>query len=556
MKIPQEGWKRLAWMLLGAAGSTLLIWLFSFIALPWTLLGAVALVPWLLVLDRVGSWRAALGAGLALSVGYTFAIFGWFTGSLQGYSGAPAWLSWLVLLVLSPVLQPQFISFALARHVARRAPGVERGGLAFWRATLTGALVYVGTEWLWPKLFADTLGYGLHASVYLRQGADLVGVHGLTLGLVLANECVLAVGRALRGQGGVRDVRRVLAPASVFAALVLGGLGYGYVRHQQVSAEVREGTGLSVGVVQANITNYARLAAEKGTFDAVQHILDTHFELSDALMRDAKPDLLVWPETVYPTTFGSPKSEEGVQFDNAIAGFVLEHEVPLIFGSYDLEQEREYNAAMFLGPSGPSGMPEFTAYRKTKLFPLTEWVPGWLDSAWLRERLPWLGTWQRGPGPQAVAFRLRDGRPIRIAPLICYEAVFPGFVAEAVGQGADLLVTLSNDSWFSRTPAPRLHLIFAAFRSIETRRPQVRVTNSGISAFISPTGDIVTEIADDARASRTVTVPPARGLETVMVAWGDWVGPVALALGTVLLGWSVLAARRRVKIPAVGLSGA
>ena len=550
MKNPQEVGKRLAGVLLGAAGSTLLVWLFSFVELPWTVLGAVALVPWLLVLERAGSWRAALGAGLALSVGFTVAIFGWFIGSLQGYSGAPAWVCWLVLLVMAPVLQPQFITFALARYLARRAPGVEQGGLALWRATLTGALVYVGTEWLWPKLFADTLGYGLHASVYLRQGADLVGVHGLTLGLLLANECVLAMGKALKGQG------RALAPAGVLAALVLGGLGYGYVRHQQVSAEVGEGSGISVGVVQANITNYERLKAEKGAFETVAHILDTHFELSDALMRDSKPDLLVWPETVYPTTFGSPKSEEGAQFDNAITAFVVGSGVPLIFGSYDLEQEREYNAAMFLRPSGPEGQPEFTAYRKTMLFPLTEWVPAWLDAPWVRGLLPWMGTWQRGPGPQVVPIRLRDGRPLTIAPLICYEAIFAGYVAEEVRQGADLIVTLSNDSWFSRTPAPRLHLLAAAFRSIETRRPQVRVTNSGISAFLSPTGDIVTEIADDARASRTMTVPPARRLGTLMVAWGDWVGPTALALGAVLLSASLLAARRREKVPAVGISGA
>lgn len=552
MKLSQEGWKRLAAVLLGVSASTLMFWLYSRVELPWTVLGAVGLVPWLLVLDRARSWRAALGLGFALSAGFTLSIFGWFAGSLQGYSGAPAWVCWLVLLALSPMMQPQFITFAVARHFARRAPRVEEGGLAFWRAALTGPLVYVGTEWLFPKLFADTLGYGLHTSVYLRQGADLVGAYGLTLALVFANECVLAVGRALAG----REPRRAMAPAGVLAALVLGGFGYGYFRFQQVSADAGQGPGISVGVVQAKITSYERLAAEKGTFETVQYILATHFELSDALMRDAKPDLLIWPETVYPTTFGSPKSEDGAMFDNAISAFVAQRQVPLIFGSYDLEEGREYNAAMFLRPSGPDGQPEFTAYRKTLLFPLTEWVPTWLDSAWLRERLPWMGTWQRGPGPQAVPFQLRDGRPIKIAPLICYEAIFTDYVVEEVRQGADLIVTLSNDSWFSRTPGPRLHLLLAAFRSIETRRPQVRVTNSGISAFISPTGDITTEIDDDSRASRTVTVPPARQVGTLVVAWGEWVGPTAFGLGAVLLAVSVLAARRREKAPAVGLSGA
>jgi apolipoprotein N-acyltransferase len=536
-----KGGGRHAELLLGAAASSLLFWLYSRVELPWLVLGWVGLVPWLLVLDRARSWRAALGAGVALSVGFTVVICGWFPGALQGYSRAPAWVCWLVLLALAPIFEPQFITFALARYVARRAPGAGAGGLAFWRATLAGALVYVATEWVWPKLFATTLGYGLHASVTLRQGADLAGVHGLTFVLVLANECVLAAGRAL--VGGHEGRRRALAPAGVFAALVLGLFGYGAVRLGQVSARVEGGAELSVGVVQANITNYARLAAESGMYGAVRTILDTHYALSDELMRGTKPDLLVWPETVYPTTFGSPKSEVGEELDAEIKAFVAQREVPLIFGAYDLELAQEFNAAMFLHPAR-DGRPEFTAYRKTKLFPLTEWVPEALDSTWLRERLPWLGTWKRGPGPRVVPLRLRDGRSITVGPLICYEAIFTGYVAEEVRQGAELLVTLSNDSWFSRTPAPRLHLLFAAFRSIETRRPQVRVTNSGISAFISPTGDILTEIGDDQRASRTVTVPPTPRLGSLVVAWGDWLGPTALVLGALLLLGSGLAVRR------------
>lgn len=552
MTFPQAGWRRLAGWMLGVAASTLMFWLYSRVELPWTVLGAVAFLPWLLVLERAGSWRAALGAGFALSAAFTLAVFGWFANALQGYSGAPAWGCWLVLLVLSPVMQPQFITFAVARHLALRAPGVGAGGLAFWRAVLTGALVYVGTEWLWPKLFADTLGYGLHPFVYLRQGADLVGAPGLTLGLVLANECVLALGRALLG--GAREPRRALAPAGVLAALVLGGVGYGAYRHSMVSAEAGQGDGISVGVVQANITHYARLAAELGTYEAVEHILDTHFTLSEALMRDGKPDLLIWPETVYPTTFGSPKSEDGAQFDNVIAGFVAHHQVPLIFGAYDLEAEREYNAAMFLGPTEPGGQLELTAYRKSMLFPLTEWVPEAIDSPGLRAVLPWLGTWKRGPGPRAVPLRLRDGRALSIAPLICYEAIFASYVAEEVRQGADLIVTLSNDSWFAGTPGPRLHLLLAAFRSIETRRPQVRVTNSGISAFITPAGDILSEIADGERASRAVAVRPARNPASLVLAWGDWFGPTSLALGGVLLAGALLAGRRG-RASAVGLAG-
>ena len=95
-------------------------------------------------------------------------------------------------------------------------------------------------------------------------------------------------------------------------ALVVALTGYGAFRYQQVSELTRPGPGLTVGVVQASITNYGEAERRRwGRTTRSRMILDTHYQLSDELMKDTKPDLIVWPETVYPTTFGSPKSEDG-----------------------------------------------------------------------------------------------------------------------------------------------------------------------------------------------------------------------------------------------------
>ena len=532
--------RRLALLLPGVAGTAGLLWLFGSQEPLWVSAGWVSLIPWLWVLDRATSRRETVLAGVAMGCAFNAALFGWFPGALQSYSGAPLAVCWLAFLVLSPFMELQFITFALTRYHLRRT--AQESPRAFWRVTLTGALVYVGTEWVSPKLFAVTLGQGFIASESLRQGADLAGAHGLTLMLVLGNECVLAVGKALV----TRSPRRALAPLAGLAVLVLGGLGYGQLRYRQVAEQSAGQPELMVGLVQANITKYEKLAAEMGTYDVVRMILDTHYQLSDELLRNRKLDLLVWPETVYPTTFGTPKSEAGAEFDAEINAFVARHQVPLLFGTYDLEQDREYNAAMVLGP-GAQGALTRTAYRKTMLFPLTEWVPELLDSPWLRERLPWTGYWKRGPGPQTLALPLGGGRAITVAPLICYESIFPSYVAEEARLGAELILTLSNDSWFSGTPGPKQHLTQAAFRSIETRLPQVRVTNSGISALISPTGEVITAVPDDQRASVAVTVPPNPRLSTLMVAWGDWLRPTALVLSLVLFLAPSLGRRSRPK---------
>ncbi|TMB07332.1 MAG: hypothetical protein E6J71_29700, partial [Deltaproteobacteria bacterium] len=114
--------------------------------------------------------------------------------------------------------------------------------------------------------------------------------------------------------------------------------------------------------------------------------------------------------------------------------------------------------------------------------------------------------------------------------------------------GAEVIVTLSNDSWFSAGPGPRLHLVGAAFLSIETRRPQLRATNTGISAVIAPTGEVLDALGVDQRGTLVATVRPEIQATTLMVAWGDWLGPTALGGGFVLLAAAV-ARRPRAPTP-------
>lgn len=503
--------------------------LYARVEWPWVILGWCGLVPWLATLDRTASLAGALGSGLLMSEAFTTAVFFWFAQAISGYTGTPLAIGLLALLLLGPLLQPQFLAFAAARHLARR------GGAGWPRTALTAACAYVGAEWVGPKLFADTLGHGLYASPLMRQAADLAGAHGLTFVLLLGNECLVAALRAVVAPGstGAR-VRGLAAPAACVASLVIALVGYGALRYRALAGAVEDVAPIHVAVVQGDISHYEQLAGALGTYDAVRLILDAYFDLSTRLLQRTPVDLLVWPETVYPTTFGTPKSADGAAFDRAIAGFVNGASVPLVFGSYDVDSGDEFNAAVFLEPSA-DGRLRFDTYRKTSLFPLTERVPALLEFPLVRRWLPWLGTWKPGVGPRVMPLRLPDGRTLRIAPLICYDAVDPRLAIAAARQGAELIVTLSNDSWFAAGGGPRLHLVVSAFRSIETRRPQVRATNTGISAVIAPTGELLGSIGVDERATLAESVTPNRGGRTLMLAWGDWFGPTALAGVVVLL---------------------
>lgn len=493
-------------------------------------IGFAMLVPWLAAQDAMRTLRGALALGMFFCLAFTLVVFGWFAVAIAGYTGAPAAAGWLALAALAPLLlQPQVLACACARHVARR-----RGAQAARLACLN-ACAWVGAEWLLPKLFADSLGHGLLPSPWLRQAADLAGVGGLSFAILLVNECVLAAARALASAGPLRARLRALAPPAAAGLALLAALAlYGALRLQALERELASAPRLSAALVQADISHYGSLARRVGTFDAVASILERHLALSHQALERAPLDLLIWPETVYPTTFGAPKSEDGAAFDRALAGLVAQSGVPLVFGSYEAEGDHEYNAAIFLEPAG-AGRVDFDTYRKAALFPLTERVPFWLDTPWLRARWPWLGRWRAGDGARVIPLHLADGREIRVAPLVCYDATTPRLAREAARAGAELIVTLSNDSWFAEGGGPRLHLAVSAFRSLETRRAQLRATNTGISAAILPSGELIGRAEVHEQAALLAEVPVAAPAPTLVVAWGDWIGPLSLALSAALL---------------------
>lgn len=512
---------------LGIAVAAILLGAWSHVDDTGFFLGWVAFVPWLRVLDRERSLRAALASGWAMSVAFVLAVFPWFAEAVHGYTGAPRWLALFLLALAAPLLQPQFLALA----AARRAATAGDGPWSFLPRATVAAAAYVGTEWAWPKLLGDTVGYGFWVAPRLRQAADAIGPHGLTFVLLLVNECVLAAGHAALTRDPARG-RRVLAPLAVATAVLvaLGAYGERCLRRLAPRAGDRVQT---VAAVQAGIGDHGRLAAELGTYGAVRRVLDAHFALSeDALRR--RPDLIVWPETIYPTTFGTPKSADGADLDREIGSLVARTGVPLVFGAYDADPDGEFNAAIVLERDA-HGELGFDAYRKARLFPLTERVPALLEHEAVRRHLPWLGTWQPGSSANVFAVTPPGEPPVRIAPLICYDAVDAGLVRRAVQDGAELLVTISNDAWFASGDGPRQHFVVAGFRSIETRTPQVRATTTGISAVVSATGETLAIADVGARAVLVADVVLGARPDTLQLRWGDWFPPAALLAAAGLL---------------------
>lgn len=474
------------------------------------MLGFVILVPWIRSLDASRTLAGTLLCACVMSVAFTATVFAWFGVAIGNYTQIGATTGLLVLLLVAPLFQPQFIAFAIVRYFAGRRYG------HFLRA-LAAAAAWVATEWFVPKLLGDTLGYGFYPSRLLRQAADVGGVAGLTFMLLLANES-FAEAIARRGDG-VRAIAKPLALAAL-VPLLLSVYGLAILSGRTTTA----GKPMRMGLVQSNIVDYERQRQQKGTYAVVREVLNTHFAMTyDAVVKQ-RADAVLWSETVYPTTFGHPKSKAGAELDREILDMVNSAAVPFVFGTYDRDADGEYNAAAFVMPG--TGLLGF--YRKTRLFPLTEYVPTWFDGPILRRWLPWTGNWRPGTGARVFPLRLADGREIPVMPLICLDDVDTGLAIDGARLGAQAILTMSNDSWFTDYPlGAKMHHATAAFRSIETRLPQFRVTTNGYSAVIDATGTILAGARMGERTLVIGDVPVGIPPRTLVVMWGNWVGPVA-----------------------------
>jgi len=516
----------------------------------------VCLVPWLFALGRARGFRQAFLQGVWLSFFMSVLGFHWVAYVLHEYGQIPWAAAILGLLLFSLAGQPQFLCFAPAlSYFLRKREGHEAPvkGAALGLGLLL-ALAYAGTDWVLPKLWVDTLGHSLYRARNLRQIADLGGAHLLTVLVFLVNDLAYRILTALRArkEPSLWPVAQAVGPQAAGTALLLAcSWLYGHHRLAEIEAlEAEPRTRIQTAVIQANIGDFDKVAAETGTIrGAAERVLSTFFSLSDqALSQTPKPDALIWPETSYPGTFRTPQEASELYRDQQVERFVRERGVPLYFGGYDRMGRKDFNAFFFLSPKpvpGLAGDGDLQIYRKSILLLFGEYIPGAESIQALKDAFPQVGNFGRGPGPSVFALPTASKQvpTVRAGPVICYEALFPDFVIGAARKGAELILNVTNDSWFGPYGEPQLHLALTAFRSIETRLPQLRATNTGISALILPNGDITHSSPIGAPQILNVSIPLVSRTQTLMLAWGDWFGRIALFIG--FLGLFLIARRRQ-----------
>jgi apolipoprotein N-acyltransferase len=334
---------------------------------------------------------------------------------------------------------------------------------------------------------------------------------------------VAAVNAAVAG-AFVLTWRRALAGLGAGAVLLGATLGFGVWRLQAPPAPGE----VSVAIMQPAIEQPL-----KWDPDHAATVLSIYMELT----RDAgsqEPDLIVWPETASPTVL---RRDGGLLA--SLAALSREMDVPLLVGSIDVLDgpgQRLTNTAFLVDERGIAGR-----YDKIQLVPFGEYVPLSGVIGFVRGWAEFIADLE--PGSRAVVF---PGPPAPFGVVICYEGIFPDLFRRFVNNGARMMVNMTNDGWFGRTSGPEQHLAMYPFRAVEHRIAVVRAANTGVSAFIAPTGQIVRRLRLFERNVIGDRVPLRQG-RTLFTRLGDWVAYAGLVLGAA----SLAAAARRPRCSAI-----
>lgn len=430
--------------------------------------------------------------------------------------------------------------------------------MCFWLA-----YEYFHLDWdlSWPWL---QLGNAFALNTKYFQFYEYTGVLGGTMWVLLANFTLLKF--ALFAIGDVPKKSWVLFRGIASVAMVCVPLWWSLSLHYTPSENQEK---INVALLQPNIDPYTEKFSGKSHQLALQDLFDQIDE------KAPNAELYVFPETTLQepsrlTRMGDDFEPVGLWENNIAQSYsarVLRTQ--LVFGK---------NADVLIGMSADSLMPKGTEasfvnrsipgtglfyqsynaalfqskltdayYNKSKLVPGVEQTPFASFFKYFKSVALDLGgtTGSLGTQDTRTVFA-SDYKNYSIAPIICYESIYGDYVGEFVRNGADVLGVITNDAWWAESAGHKQHLLMSKLRAVENRRWLVRSANTGISAFIDPNGEIISQSKYNEKTVLTQDVYTETQL-TFYTRFGDYIGRLASFMVILLVLVNISKRLRKVK---------
>jgi apolipoprotein N-acyltransferase len=504
------------------------------------ILACFSLVPLLIVLADLEDLGSTLRYSYAAMLVFHAITLAW-TGGFSHGNDPYMMIAGTVTIIAHPLFY--FLPFG-AYYWVKKSLGPRAALWAFPFLWLAYEYSHTLTEWSFPWL---TLGNTQTFDLARMQIASVTGVWGLSFWIVVLNVLAFFLYSALASDPRILGGRRAWAVAASLVIVFILPRVYGEYVLGQPAATAPPDTSRTfrVGIVQSNVDPWDKWSKLGSGYETIR----LYLTMTGDLVRDAgnrKPDLVLWPETAIPY-YALTNRNALLQNDlkRAIDGLgvsVLTGLPQAVFYADSSnapptakrdritgERYDSFNAAALFQP----GVTEIPWYGKMKMVPFAERVP-YADWFAFADFLRWnvgIGGWQIGR--DTVVF-VHHATGARFSTVICYESVYPDYVAAFVRKGAEFLTIITIDSWWGRMSGAFQHQQFALLRAVENRRWIARCAVGGISCFIDPYGRAYekTELFTAARIVGDI----GRSTELSCYSrYGDWLPAIAVILSGMFL---------------------
>lgn len=455
--------------------------------------------------------------------------FNWIYFTATEFGDLPPIIATAALLLFASLMHI-YIPLALVAAVAIRRKLRIQPAYLIWLI----CCLHIFAERIWPSIFEWNLAYTfLWMKWPLAQWADTFGFWGLSALIFFFNGLLFKAIEAawIQPEAAARIKSRFTQffGYSAGAAALLSF--FWFTGESRKSLWLKTDSKLNFAIVQASISNDAKVAAEKG-LNFQGYVIDKYFVTAEKTLSDFRAkdpsqqvDLMLWPETAMP--FPLDQNYHTRMNQRSLLERLGSWRTTLITGGYSMDAVKKdihghnvvRNSLFFLSPTGLSA----GAYFKSQLLVFGEYMPLGELFPILYKWLPFVGTYERGPGATTIPVKTESGQDLRIGPQICYESLDPHFSRELSKSGSQIIVNVTNDSWFGNWAEPFQHMIMTLARGLENRRPLIRSTNTGISSAITAAGDTIFESPIDAVWGGVFELnyksEPSKTLYTRLGAW-------------------------------------
>ena len=450
-----------------------------------------------LLLAKAENFKQAFWLGWSFGFAHHVVGLYWISNALLT---DPAQFGWMIPFAIS--LIPAALAIYIGLVAVAHKKWAKDHFFSGFGVVLFAAL-WVAGEWLRAHLFSgfpwNLMGYALNIHDVTLQAASVVGVYGLSFGLVLA-----ATAPALFYQ------RRwvFMGICSLLLPVVIVGFGVYRLSHAEV-----KNTTTPLHIVQANINQQQR-------WSDAERVKNLFSQLR--LSKNAPPgSIIIWPESAVPYIL-----HEEPNVRKMISQVIGSH--TLITGSTRLQRKAgdDFDVWNSLEVMQKDEIVNF--YNKNRLVPFGEFVP-------LRELIPFVDTltngnkdFSRGPGATTLYVA---GAP-DFSPLICYEVIYPDYRPE-MGH-AKWLINITNDAWFGLSSGPYQHFEMARMRAVEQGLPLIRAANTGISAIVDGYGR-VNHLLPLGKQGVIDAFLPSPAIDTPYYSrFGDWMIGILIIISLIL----------------------